>query len=271
MQGNISEITLVLIAGSVIVLLLAIVIIFSLFTNQKRKFRHQQQLEEQKKIFEQEILKAQMEIQAQTFETISHELHDNVSNTLSVALLNINLINGSNHEATERLNESKDLILEAKNAVKDVSWSINPENISRVGLTTSLKQLAERFSKLKLLNIRSEIKGEEFQLESSKQIIIYRIVQESLSNILKHAGSDSVFLRIEFAKPDFKIVIEDNGKGFDVQEKLVNDDRGNGLKNMISRVKMINAQLNIDSVPGKGTTTTLYYPAIKQESLISHS
>jgi signal transduction histidine kinase len=271
MQNNISEITLVLIAGSFIVLLLAVVIIFSLFTNQKRKFRHQQQLEEQKKIFEQEILKAQMEIQAQTFETISHELHDNVSNTLSVALLNINLINGSNEESAERLNESKKLILEAKNAVKDFSWSINPENISRAGLASSLKQLAEKFSKLKLLNVHYEITGEEFQLESSKQIIIYRIVQESLSNILKHADSDSVFLRIEFAKPGFKIVIQDNGSGFDVKEKLANDIRGNGLKNMTSRARMINAQLDIDSTPGKGTTTVLSYPAVKQETLISHT
>src|SRR4029077_19529177 len=120
MPDKVSEITLIIVASSVIILLLAGMIIFSLFTNQKRKFRHRQQMEEQQKTFDQEILRTQLEIQTQTFETISRELHDNVSNTLSVALLNLNLIdNGHDKESTRRLEESKSLLLEAKNAVKD--------------------------------------------------------------------------------------------------------------------------------------------------------
>jgi signal transduction histidine kinase len=90
-------------------------------------------------------------------------------------------------------------------------------------------------------------------------------MQESLSNILKHANSSDVSLKIEFAKPHFKFVIEDNGSGFDVQEKLNNADRSAGLKNMITRANMINARLEIDSIPGKGSTITLSYPAIKQK------
>lgn len=267
MQENISEITLVLIAGSVIVLLLAVVIIFSLFTNQKRRFLHQQQMEEQKKIFEQEILRTQLEIQTQTFETISRELHDNVSNTLSLALLNLNLVEDSGEDKTERLAETKNLVLEAKRSVKDFSWSIDPENISKAGLIKSIEQLAQRSGKIKQMNITHEITGEEFQLESSKQIIIYRIVQESLSNVLKHTEANEVFLKIEFADPYLKIMIRDNGCGFNV-DQIFNapDNRGAGLKNMLTRARMINGELEIKSEPGSGTTIILSYPAEKKRS-----
>lgn len=262
MRENISEITLVLIAGSVIVLLLAVVMIFSLFTNQKRKFRHQQQLQEQKKIFEQEILRVQMEIQAQTFETISHELHDNVSNTLSVALLNLNLLTPG-PESVQRLTESKQLILEAKQAVKDFSWLIDPENIHRIGLLRSLQELTDRFKRSKIMSVNYEVNGEEFPIESARQIIIYRIVQESLGNILKHAGSPRVELKIVFEDPCLRIVIQDHGCGFDLKQisAQATEHRGSGLKNMITRAYMINAELDIDSIPGKGTAITLNYPS----------
>src|SRR5688572_1436459 len=92
MQNNLQEVTLILIASSVIILMLTIIIIAALFINQKRKFRFRQQMEDQKKLFDQEILRTQLEIQTQTFETISHELHDNVSNTLAAALLNLNML-----------------------------------------------------------------------------------------------------------------------------------------------------------------------------------
>lgn len=260
MQDLPQEVKDILIASTVIILLLTISIIVFMFINQKRKFRHRQQLENQKKFFDEEILRAQLEIQSQTFETISRELHDNVSNTLSLALLNLNLLtNGQSQESASRIDETKTLLLEAKNSVKDYSWYINPENINNQGLKQSLQQLMKKFGNLKLFNLNFKSSGEEFTLESSRQIIIYRIVQEALSNTVKHADASEVGLNLEFRHPQLKISIQDNGSGFDTLQILSTNIKthGAGLKNMIARASMIKAKLDINSQPGKGTTLIL--------------
>ncbi len=270
MQNNLQEVTLILIASSVIILMLTIIIIAALFINQKRKFRFRQQMEDQKKLFEQEILRTQLEIQTQTFETISHELHDNVSNTLAAALLNLNMLEKDGEAgALNRMEETKSLILEAKNAVKDFSWFINPENINSAGLTLSFSQLVEKFSRLKLFTIDFVVEGTEFNLESSRQIIIYRIVQEALSNIVKHSNGSTVQFTLRFNHPQLDIDICDEGPGFNTGQvfSTTMETRGAGLKNMMARAKMIDAHLEINSETGKGTKVSLTYTANRQNNL----
>jgi two-component system, NarL family, sensor kinase len=263
------EVIYILIGSTIIILLLVAGIIIALFINQKRKFRYRQQLENQKKLFDEEILRTQLEIQTQTFETISRELHDNVSNTLSIALLNLNLAgDGLVAEKMNRIEETKSLLLEAKASVKDFSWSINPENIHTMGLSKSLVYLVGRLSKLKILTINFTVSGNEFDLESSRQIIIYRIAQEALNNCVKHGFGSIVNVDLDFSYPDFNLAIKDDGPGFDISQKLSSssETHGSGLKNMISRAKMINADLRINSHSESGTIITLHYTVPFQKS-----
>lgn len=261
MQETFPEVALIVIGSSSIILILIALIIASLFIQQKRKFRHRHQLENLRHQFDEEILRTQLEIQAQTYETVSRELHDNVSNTLSVALLNLNLApNERTAEWNNRVEEAKKLLLEAKHAVKDFSWSINPQNLNEQSFDTSLEQLAQKFSRLNLYTVRYTATGKKFGIEGSRQIIIYRIVQEALSNVAKHANADAVDVTVNFDAPFLRIAVCDNGVGFRMDSLSSGGAvQKAGLKNMQARARMIGATLAVETTPGKGTAVKLAY------------
>lgn len=262
MQENFPEVALIAIGSSVIILILTALIIASLFIQQKRKFRHRHQLESLRHQFDEEILRTQLEIQTQTYETVSRELHDNVSNTLSVALLNLNLAPGERTaDWKARVEEAKKLLLEAKHSVKDFSWSINPQNLTEQSLDKSLEQLAQTFARLNLHAVRYTATGKRFNIEGSRQIIIYRIVQEALSNVAKHAGAGTADVAVHFDAPFLRITVRDNGTGFGIDSPSSGAAavQKSGLKNMGARARMIGATLDVETAPEKGTTITLAY------------
>jgi signal transduction histidine kinase len=259
-DDNYPEVIQILIFSTALVLLLGIIIVFSLFINQKRKYLHRRQLDQMKNEFDNEILKTQLEIQSQTFETVSLELHDNVSNTISLALLNLNLIQKSDSTFNDlKIQEAKELMLEAKKSVKDFSWYINPANINKLGIQKSLAELIERFKNL--INIEFKITGIEFSVDAAKHIIIYRIVQEALTNIVKHAQCGHAIVQLKFETGYLLIMIQDDGRGFNASQpvNIAGNNKSSGIGNMISRAAMIGAELAIESLQGKGTSIRLNY------------
>jgi signal transduction histidine kinase len=257
------EVVQILIFSTVLVILLGVIIVFSLFINQKRKFKHRQQLDNMKNEFANEILKTQLEIQTQTFETVSRELHDNVSNTISLALLNLNL--GGSKPGEDKIQEAKSLMLEAKNAVKDFSWSISPVNLAAIGFTRSLHELIDRFKKINTIKFETTITGQEFAVEPERHIIIYRIVQEALSNCVKHSRCDTVRISVDFNKPELSLCIADNGCGFDTGQVMAAKEKikSSGLSNIFSRAGMIGAEIKVESTPGKGSIINLICKEVK--------
>jgi signal transduction histidine kinase len=255
-----SEVTIILISATAVVLFLASLIILSVFISQKRKFRHRQQMDNLKNQFEKEILKTQLEIQTETFESVSKELHDNVSNTISLALLNLNLLQpGETAEYNKKMEEAKQLLLEAKNSVKDFSWHINPANISQTGLGKSLEELAAKFKNIHTLQLSFKQAGKEFHILPAHHIIIYRIVQEALSNAIKHSRCREIELLLDYSTPVLSIQVKDNGSGFETTgyTEVNRHQKTSGIRNMLSRAKMIEAEIKIESSPGNGTVLTL--------------
>jgi signal transduction histidine kinase len=261
MPEKLPEDILILIGSTLIILILVIVIVVAVFIHQKRKFQHRQKINDLQNRFEQEALKTQLEIQTQTFETVSKELHDNISNTISLALLNLNLFENEMPGQNQKVLSAKQLMLEAKNAVKDFSWHINPANISTQGLHLSVKELVEKFRKLNTTEIVFSMEGEEFLIDAARQIIIYRIIQEALSNSIKHSGCSKISLRLLFENPVLGITINDNGCGFDREklDHLIQSKKGSGVVNMISRAKMMGAKLSLESETGRGTLLELSF------------
>ncbi len=273
MQEKLPEHISILIGSTIIIVILVGVVIFAVLTTQKRKFRHGQQIAEIKYNFDKEILSAQLEIQTQTFESVSRELHDNVSNTISLALLNLNLAEKEKGQAYEdpRINEVKELLMEAKAAVKDYAWHINHTNLSQAGLGHSLQELAGKFKKLDTVTIEFVSEGQEFPIDPAIQIIIYRISQEALANAIRHSYASLVTITLSFEKPLLQIVINDNGKGYrqEQPEQATFQKKSSGINNMYSRAAMIEATLVMDSVPGRGTRVHLKY--IAKEPAASHT
>ena len=258
MQENLSEVVLILISSTLIILLLIILVVAALFISQRRKFRHRQELVELKNTYEREVLKTQLETQMHTFETISRELHDNVGTLISIALVHVKTMAVNASETVSRnISEANKTLDEALDILRDISRSINPENIQKMGLSQSIKRELERLNRTKMFTTEYQCTGEEFSIEPQRQMIFFRIVQEALNNVIRHAQATHITVCINFKKPLLEISVQDNGKGFNYlpdQSGFVNQS---GIANMSKRAKLINALFSIKSELGKGTIIQL--------------
>jgi signal transduction histidine kinase len=254
-----AEVALILFGSTAIILLLTGLIVLSLFINQKRKYRYRQEKSEMKNNFDQELLRSHLEIQSQAFETISRELHDNVGTLISIAMVHIRSLAGNiTGNEQHKLTEADSLLNEAMEILRDISRSINPENINRLGWQKSFIAELDRIRKTNLFIVHYSEEGEPFTIELQKQIIIFRILQETLNNIVKHSNGGRIDTHIYFSGSGVVITIKDDGKGF--QQPLTDlSAQGSGIKNMRARAAMLPAMLDIESSVDAGTLITLSY------------
>jgi two-component system, NarL family, sensor kinase len=256
MQEKLSEVTLILFGSTAIILLLTGLIVLSLFIHQKRKYRFRQEKLIMQTNFDQELLRSQLEIQSQAFESISRELHDNVGTLISIAVVHIKSLDAGIHEKEQqRIAEADSLLNEAMTSLRDISRSIHPENISRLGWQQSFINELERIRKTNIFTVEYKEEGESVNIELSKQVIIFRILQETLNNIVKHSNGNHIHAQIRFTADTVTIIIGDDGQGF-VQS---GDQQGLGIKNMTARAAMLPAHFSIEKAEQCGTVVTLSY------------
>lgn len=266
MQEKLSEVALILFASTAIILLLTGLIVFSLFIQQKRKYRFEAEKGAMQNNFDQELLRAHLEIQSQAFESISRELHDNVGTLISIAMVHIQSLDVKTEKEQHTITEAGNLLDEALTSLRDISRSIHPENISRLGWQNAFVAELERIRKINLFTVHYSAAGEPIDIELDKQVIIFRILQESLNNIVKHSDGNHITVAIRFHPDHVTIKIEDDGKGLE-KDLIELHDRGSGLRNMIARAAMLPAMLTIENGPSRGVIVTLSYtePPTKNE------
>ena len=109
-------------------------------------------------------------------------------------------------------------------------------------------------------NIQLHVDGEFVMLDETKEVFLFRIVQESMNNIIRHANAAEINISLSYSKIALKLQIKDNGKGFDLNEKISGPNHINGIYNMKNRAKMIGAEIQIESKIGSGTTIIVTTP-----------
>lgn len=255
--------TTIIITVTVVLLLLTFFIIGVVLLYQKKKTDYQKSLESIKNEYEKNLLKTRLEIQEQTFQAISREIHDNINLSLTLAKLNLNTINFKEVEVgLEQVNLCIHYVSKAINDLTNISNSINSEVISDQGLITALKRDIEKLNKLNCFNIDFKIRGEPVFLESQKEIFIFRIIQEAISNVVKHSKATTIDLRLLFYTDQVNIVISDNGIGFvyPVKADSIPREPSSGLRNMQRRAELLNGRYRLESKPGFGTTIRISIP-----------
>lgn len=258
MQERLPEVVLILIASTSIILLLITLVVISLFISQRRKFRHKQELTNVRYAYEQEVLQTQLETQLQTFESISQELHDNVGTLVSMAIVHLNSVNGA--DSGKHLLETNKLLDEAMSTLRDLSRSINPENIRKQGLMQAMKNEVMRLKRSGRWDVQFNTRGDAFPMEPETEIIFFRVFQEALNNVIKHSGATKIDVSLAFQQPMVTLSIVDDGKGFVFAPDSGEFVDKSGLRNMRKRAQLINASLAINPTMGKGTEVILRYP-----------
>lgn len=263
MPNENQEILQVIRIGTILLLLVgSFLISFLLIYKQKQKSHSKEKLQIQHQ-FQQTLLQTQLEIQEQTLKNISQEIHDNIGQVLSLAKLNINTMSNATPEALqEKIADSKLLVSKAIQDLRDLSRSLNTDYVIEMGLVRSVEYELELIKKTGSFETTLDITGKSYRLEQQQELILFRIVQEVLHNIIKHAKATAIGVRIRFEPELFSLSVSDNGVGFDASQLEESNYAGFGLgiRNMYNRAKLIHTHFKLVSTLGAGTTITLSLP-----------
>lgn len=259
MPTNTQQITLFIITITALVFLLAVLIIVLLIFYQKRQINYHNKLNALKLDFEKNLLSSQVEIQEQTFQSISREIHDNISLSLTLVKLNLNTLDWNNHDRVKKsVSGSIDILGTAISDLSHLSRSMNTDVIKNMGLMKAVKNEIEKLREMAHLDVAYEIKGEPIFLDSEKEIVIFRIIQEAFNNIIKHAKASCIWLELDFHNHFLDILIKDDGVGF-----TRNHDKEvcrAGMGNMETRAKLFGGKLVLETLPEKGTQILVSIP-----------
>ncbi len=246
---------------SIFILVMISFIITILFFVQKKQKGFSQDLMAVKTNYEKELYKAQLETQEQTFQEIAREIHDNVGQILSLARLGLGTLDlEKKDEARESITEISDILEKALDDLRHMSRTMNSEIIKKGGLKKSIEMQVGFLQRGGKFNIHFDIKGELVRLNETKEIILFRILQEAINNIIKHASANAIYITLCYSQEHLKLQIDDNGRGFNLQDQISGSVGPNGIYNMQHRAKLIEAEFEIDSSIGNGTKITIKTP-----------
>ena len=214
--------------------IIVLVIGFFMFIKkyQIRNLLHLQERQALQAKFQQELLQTQLEIQEQTLKNVSQEIHDNIGQTLSLAKLHLNTINPQDaHQANEKIGNTQELVSKAIKDLRTLSKTLHTDSISATGLKKAIELELELIDRAKVFQTELKVSGKPTRLDPQKELILFRIVQEAINNIIKHSKATSMEVQMDFRESALKLSVADNGCGFN---KAYNNhpDAGSGLRNM---------------------------------------
>jgi PAS domain S-box-containing protein len=223
----------------------------------------ERQLEENMRYYVQLITRAQEEERRR----ISRELHDEAAPSLLLLTQRLDAINSSTKPKLSpslkgRIEDLRNLTIEVLESLRRCAQDLRPRILDDLGLIPALEWVTEELAKNYGVNARVEVAGTEQALPAEVQLLLFRIAQEALSNIRKHAGASMAAVKLEFGDDNINMTISDNGRGFKLPPRV--EDLAStgklGIIGMCERTRLLRGSLEIKSEPGKGTDVVTKIP-----------
>jgi PAS domain S-box-containing protein len=240
---------------------------YALYCNQKSKNKYQKLFSESEGIQKQlrhlsrQVLTAQEEERKE----ISRDLHDEVVQTLTGISIELAALKGGPEfdapSMRRKIARAQRLVASSASAVHRFARELRPAALDDLGLIPALNAYNRRLAKKKKIKIRLTEFGGIEALESEKQTVLYRVAQEALTNVVRHAKATEVRMSVRRLASSIQMEITDDGKSFDVNKILLaRNNRRLGLIGMKERIEMVGGNLTIESSPGNGTTVRTQIP-----------
>ena len=246
-----------------LILLLLGVIVTILYFYQLKQSAYQQELKEINMNYDKSLLHIQLEIQEQTFQAVSKEIHDNISLGLTLSKLHLNTLHKPDQaEFEEKIEVSVGLISDAIQNLRNISRSLNSDIIKNNGLLKAIENEIELLNSAGVFKVKFEVAGTPAYLENQKELVLFRIVQEAINNIIKHSKAENIKLAIQYGDCAMHMIIRDDGIGFTGNDINWDNDFKNsaGLRNIRHRVQVLNGKFEITSSNGHGTKLEIHVP-----------
>jgi signal transduction histidine kinase len=189
---------------------------------------------------------------------IARDVHDSLGQVLLA--IKINLERHPDRDRGSPVSTSIELADQAVSEIRNISYNLMPSTLEQHGLIPAIEEMVSRVHQLPAQKVQFFAQGfENLQISKEKEYNIYRIIQESLNNVVKHAQATEVSIQLICANKTMTIVIEDDGLGFDHQSEI-NHGNGSGLRNISARTEWMEGTCIIDSGPNRGTTLIVEIP-----------
>lgn len=242
--------------GTLILIVFVFTLILFLITHKKKRYQHLLEKQQMENNYRNQLLLSRLEVQEQSFKYFSEEIHDNIGQLLSIVKMQLyNIKNNSKEpEIINKATNSTNLLGKAITDLRNISHALNNAFVDKAGLEAAIQKDLDYVCSAKELHCSLHKTGEEYDLGSERELLIFRIVQEAITNAIKHAAPTAINITLHYEPHIFSVSIKDNGTGFDAG---VIADAGLGLTNMHERARLLNGELHIDSNKGNGTEITL--------------
>lgn len=208
-----------------------------------------------------------IDVQERERKRISQDLHDSIGGRLTGIKYGLEGISSNAENTRDSLNISlQEIISIVRNTIEEtqkISKNLHPSVMDDLGLLAAIRELVQEYKTVfSHIKIDIQLKVLENEIPDSAKILIYRVVQEALTNVVKHSEADNVKLTLGTKKNKIYVKIKDNGKGFSLENtpKEENPLNGIGLASMWERTELFGGSLNINSVEGKGTIIEAFWP-----------
>ena len=189
---------------------------------------------------------------------IARDLHDEVGQVLTGVLLHLDSIADQAPAHRQEIDDAKQSVRRALNEVRRISSELRPEMLEQLGLVSALTELATTFGRVTGIRVERQFDQSLPELDPDAELAVYRIAQESLTNVARHSDATSVTVAIEQGFDSLVLRVVDDGRGFDGEP----EEHG-GLRSMRERALLIGAALAIKQAPAGGVEVRLEVPAVK--------
>lgn len=217
----------------------------------------------QKEILKQQDIatKAIIEAEERERKRIASDLHDGIGQMFSAVRMNLSSISDDiefkKEDKKSLFTKTIDLVDESCKEVRAISHNMMPNVLLKSGLATAVRDFIGKIDD-SLIKVNLVSYGLNERLDVNIETVLYRVIQESVNNVIKHSGANQLDIQISVEDKEVTVTIEDNGKGFDASNK--DNYNGIGLKNIMTRVEFLKGSVEWDSSPGKGTLVAIHIP-----------
>jgi signal transduction histidine kinase len=205
--------------------------------------------------------KAVLEAEENERQRIAKDLHDSVGQMMSAAKMNLSAfeseISFQDNEQQMAFGRIIQLVDESCKEVRNVSHNMMPNALLKSNLASAVREFIDKLDQRKL-QVQLYTEGLDERLDSNIETVLYRVIQECVNNVIRHASATSMDVSLIKDQDGISATVEDNGSGFDTADKQKLN--GMGLKNITTRIEYLKGTVEFDSTPGKGTVVALHVP-----------
>lgn len=248
-----------------LIALLSVLLLLALINRNKRKA--QLAARERDLLLRETEMQAEIRMQEEERKRFARDLHDGMGQLISTLKLTVARLKAQHGDpyAEKIVKESDGLLNEMHTEIRNIAFNLMPSTLIEAGLGAGIREFAERLNQTQGIHVDTDLHLHA-ALDEKEEIALYRIVQEWVNNVVKYADASHVLIQVVADARELSIVVEDNGRGFDIAK--LSSGKGNGWRNILLRCKGIHASIDVDSLEGRpGTTFVLEMQLMEQKIL----